>query len=64
MYEVAPENVFVSIQAQSGGYRVFLARGGDRCISPASPDELAWLNQRFPWIDTMCLAGEHKPEDA
>lgn len=62
MHEVSPENVFVSIQAQSGGHRIFVARSTSRNISPASSDELAWLNEKFPWIDTMCLAGEHKPE--
>ena len=62
MHAVDPRNVFVSIERQEGSYRVFIARGSDRRVSPASPDELPWIKREFPFVEKMVAAGEHKPE--
>ena len=59
---VEVENVFIALKPHCGGCRVFLARGGDRRVSPASSDELEWIFDQFPSVQKVLLAGEHKEE--
>lgn len=55
-------NVFVSVEPQEGGLRLFCARGTSRELSQAGKDEVAWLMEHYPGIEKMILAFEHKPE--
>ena len=56
---VGIENIFVALQEQGGGHRIFVARGTSRNISHASADELAWIFDRFPSVKKVFLAGKH-----
>ena len=56
---VDPRNVFLALEPQEGGRRVFIARGTSRQLSHASPDELDWIFEQFPSVKKVFLAGKH-----
>ena len=59
---VGIDNIFVALQEQCGGHRIFIARGTSRNLSHASPDELAWIFNRFPSVKKVFMAGKHPGE--
>ena len=58
---VAPENVFIALQEQLAGHRIFLACGSDRKLRHAAEDELAWIFEQFPSVKAVFLDGKRKP---
>ena len=59
---IAVENVFLALQRQTGGKRIFIARGTSRNIGPASDGEVESVMHSFPWVREALAAVEHKPE--